>query len=104
MTQSVVFEDTNSDLHSNIPSILANKNPHDSSSISLLTTQLDSIHQNQVIKYNNNLSFQDLLEEAKNVHNNHISESTCLQLKYFKYHATISVRIIIAIKNIFYKL
>ena len=49
MTESLVFDDTNSNLHSNIPSVLANNNPQDSSSISLLTTQLDSIHQNQVI-------------------------------------------------------
>ena len=48
MTDSVVFDDTNSDL--NIPSVLPNNNPHDSSSISLLTTQPDSIHQNQVNK------------------------------------------------------
>ena len=46
MTESVVIDDTNSDLHSNIPSVLPNNNPHDSSSISLLTTEPDSIHQN----------------------------------------------------------
>ena len=59
MTESVVFDDTNSDLLSNIPSLVPNNNPHDISSISLLTTQPDSIHQNQVIEYNNNQSFQD---------------------------------------------
>ena len=57
MTDSVVFDDTNSDLHSIIPSVLPNNNPHDSPSISLLTTQPDSIHQIQVIEYNNNQSF-----------------------------------------------
>ena len=79
MTESIVFDDTNSDLHSNIPSTLANNNPHDSSSISLLTTQPHSIHQNQVIEHNINKSFQDLLKEAENVHNNHITDSTHLQ-------------------------
>ena len=38
MTDSVAFDDTNSDLHSAIPSVSPNNNPHDSSSISLLTT------------------------------------------------------------------
>ena len=75
MTESVVFDDTNSDLHSNLPSVLPNNNPHDSSSISLLATQPDSIHQNQVNEHNNNQPFQDLLEEARNVHNNHITDS-----------------------------
>ena len=79
MTESIVFDDTNSNLHSNIPSILPNINPHNSSSISLLATQPDSIHQYQVIEYNNNQSFQDLLEEARNVHNNHITDSKRLQ-------------------------
>ena len=32
MTESEAFDDTNSDLHSNIPFVLANKSPHDSSS------------------------------------------------------------------------
>ena len=79
MAESVAFDDTNSELHSNIPSVLANKNPHDSSSISLLTTQPDSTHQNQLIEYNNNRSFQQSLEEARNVHNNHITDSTFIQ-------------------------
>ena len=79
MTESVVFDDTNSDLHSNIPSVLPNNNSHDNSSISLLTTQTDLIHQNQVIEYNNNQSFQDVLEEARNVQNNHTTYSTRLQ-------------------------
>ena len=61
MTESVVFDDTNSDLQSTIQSVLPNNNPHDNSSISLLTKQPDAIHQNQVIEYNNNRSFQDLL-------------------------------------------
>ena len=65
MVESIECADNNSDLNSNIPSVLAHNNPHDNSSISLLTTQPDSIHQDQVIEYNSNLFFQDLLEEAK---------------------------------------
>ena len=57
MTDSVGFDYTNSDLHSVIPSVLPNDNPHDSSSISLLTIQPGSFHQNQEIEYNNNQSF-----------------------------------------------
>ena len=49
MTESVVFDDTNSDLQSTIQSVLPNNNPHDNSSISLLTKQPDSIQLNQVI-------------------------------------------------------
>ena len=45
MTESKVFDCINSDLHSVIPSVLPNNSPHDSSSIALLTTQPDSIHQ-----------------------------------------------------------
>ena len=75
MTEFVVFDNTNSDLHSYVP----NNNPHDSSSISLLTTQPDLIHQNRVKEYNNNQPFQDLLAEARNAHNNHITDSTHLQ-------------------------
>ena len=78
MTHSVIFDNTNSDLHSNTPSVLPNNNPHDSSSISLLTTQPDSIHQNQVIE-NNNQSFQDLLQEVRNVCNIYITDSTHIQ-------------------------
>ena len=74
MTESIVLDDTNSDLHSNIPSVLPNNNPHDNLSILLLTTQPDPIHQNQVIQYNN-----DQLEEAKHVYNNHITDSSRLQ-------------------------
>ena len=79
MTESIVFNNTNSDPHSNISSVLANNNPRDSSSISLLTTQPDLIHQNKVIEYNNNQFFQDLLGEARSVHNNHITDFTRLQ-------------------------
>ena len=79
MTESIVFDDTNSDLRSAIASVLPNNNPHDSSSISLLTTQPDSIHENQVIEHNNNQSLEDLLEEATNVYNNHIIDSPRLQ-------------------------
>ena len=75
MTDSVVFDNTNSDLYCNIPSVLPNNNPHDISSILLLTTQPDSIHQSQVIEYNNNQSFQDVPEEARNEHNTHITDS-----------------------------
>ena len=64
MTESVVFDDTNSDLLSNIPSLVPNNNPHDISSISFLTTQPDSIHQIQAIEFNNFISFQDLLEKC----------------------------------------
>ena len=63
MTESVVFDDTNSDLHSGIPSVLPKNNPHDSSSISLLATQSDSIHQNKVIEYNNSQSYYCLVKE-----------------------------------------
>ena len=49
MTESVVFDGTNSDLHSAIPSVLPNNNPFNNSSISLLTKQPDSIQLNQVI-------------------------------------------------------
>ena len=79
MTESVVFDNTNSDLQRAIPSILPNNYPHGSSSISLLTTQPDQIHQNQEIKYKKTQSSQHLLEEARNVHNNHITDSTRLQ-------------------------
>ena len=78
MTESIVFDDTNPDLHSKIPSVLPNNNPQDSSYISLLTTQPDSIHQKS-IEYNKNQSFKDRLEETKNVYNNHITDSTRLQ-------------------------
>ena len=58
MTDSIGVDDINSDLHSAIPSVLPNNNPHDSSSISLLTTQPDSNHQNQLIEYNNTNHFK----------------------------------------------
>ena len=38
LTKFITFDDTNSDLHSAIPLVLANNNPHQNSSISLLTT------------------------------------------------------------------
>ena len=79
MTGSIVFDNTNSDLQSATPLVFANNNPYDNSSISLCTTQPDSIYQNQTIEYNCNQPFQDLLEEAKNVYNNHIMDSTHLQ-------------------------
>ena len=95
MTESVVIDNTNSDLYSNIPSDVANIIPHDSSSISLLTTQPDSIHQNQVIKYNNNQSFQNLLEEARNMHNNYVTDSKRLQ-----YLSTMHLQLFFYSKNI----
>ena len=93
MTESVVFDDASSDLNSAILSVLPNNNPHNSSS--LLTIQPDSIHQNQVIECNNNQYFQDLLEEIRNVHNNHITDSTRLQYLY----ANSSIIVIYLFKN-----
>ena len=51
LTESVDFENINSELHNTIPSILANKTPRDNPSTSLLITQPNSSHQNQVIEY-----------------------------------------------------
>ena len=78
MTESVVLDDTNLNLHCAISTLFANNKPGNSS-ISLLTTQPDSFHQNQMIEYNSNQPFQDLLEEERNVYNNHIIDSTHLQ-------------------------
>ena len=52
---------------------------HDNHSLSIATSSQDQSHQNQIVEYSTNQSFQDLLEQAKNVYKNQITESTRLQ-------------------------
>ena len=84
VTTNLIIYDANSDLHSNIPSVLADNNPHDNSSNSLLTTQPHLMHHNQVIEYNFSQPFQDLIQEPKNEYNNQKKIYTSL-LPFYKY-------------------
>ena len=65
---------------STITSLVSASNiDHDNNSISLATSSQGQSHQNQIVEYNSNQSFQDLLQQAKNVYKNQITESTRLQ-------------------------
>ena len=69
-----------SDHYSTITSLVSVSNTeHNNPSISLSTSNQDQSHQNQIVEYGSNLSFQDLLQQAKNVYKNQITESTRLQ-------------------------
>jgi len=69
-----------SDQNSTITSLVSvSKTEHNNPSISLSTSNQDQSHQNQIVEYGTNLSFQDLLQQAKNVYKNQITESTRLQ-------------------------
>ena len=65
---------------STITSLVSASNiDHDNHSLSIATSSQDQSHQNQIVEYSTNQSFQDLLEQAKNVYKNQITESTRLQ-------------------------
>ena len=69
-----------SDQNSTITSLVSVSNTENNNpSISLSTSNQDQSHQNQIVEYGTNLSFQDLLQQAKNVYKNQITESTRLQ-------------------------